>query len=61
MKMNNIELLIDMWGSLYDQKITVSEIIEQFFHLHKVQCLNDQHQNLNQQSQAYDELLPFVP
>lgn len=38
--MNNTELLKDMWGSLYDPKITVSEIIEKFFHRNYEQCIN---------------------
>ena len=39
-KMNNIDLLKDIWGSLYDSKITVSETIEKFFHKDYEQCIN---------------------
>ena len=39
-KMNNIELLKDMWNSLYDHKTNVSETIEKFFHRDYEQCIN---------------------
>jgi hypothetical protein len=38
--MNNIELLKNIWTSLYDPKTNASEIIEQFFHLDYEQCIN---------------------
>lgn len=38
--MSNRELLKDIWGSLYDLKITVPEIIEKFFHRDYEQCIN---------------------
>lgn len=38
--MNNSELLKDIWASLYDPKITVSEIIEKFFHRDYEQSIN---------------------
>ncbi|STX81594.1 Uncharacterised protein [Legionella busanensis] len=38
--MSNAKLLKDMWRSLYDPEITVSETIEKFFHRDYEQCIN---------------------
>lgn len=38
--MNNIELLKDIWKSLYDHKTNLSETIENFFHRDYQQCIN---------------------
>lgn len=38
--MNNIELLKNVWKSIYNPQTNVSEIIEQFFHEDYEQCIN---------------------
>ncbi len=46
--MNNIELLKDIWKSLYDHKINASETIETFFHRDYEQCINGVFMNRTQ-------------
>lgn len=43
--MDNAETLKNMWGSLYDPKMNVIEVINQYFHKDYTQCINGVNMN----------------